>query len=206
MIKKILPLLLLLTISFSSTAQLYLDKVPDDLFKKANTAKDVDYLTDDEKLVILYMNLARLDGLWFIKNIVDNQEDKSSNLKSLKVDLRKSKNLAPLKPAKGLSDAASYHAKDMGEHGTTGHQSSDGTTTFTRIKKFAKGGFLAENCSYGPSDPLAIVLQLLIDEGVSTLGHRKTILSENYSFVGVSIQPHSAFHYNCVQDFSDTGD
>lgn len=32
---------------------------------KANTAKDATYLTDDEKLVIFYMNLARLDGVKF---------------------------------------------------------------------------------------------------------------------------------------------
>jgi hypothetical protein len=31
----------------------------------ANTAKDVDYLSDEEKKIIFYMNLARMDGTRF---------------------------------------------------------------------------------------------------------------------------------------------
>ena len=37
----------------------------DEEMAKANTAKDATYLSDDEKLVIFYMNLARLDGVKF---------------------------------------------------------------------------------------------------------------------------------------------
>ena len=175
---------------------------------KANTAKDASYLTDDEKMVILIMNIARINGPLFVKNILNNQsaDNSTANFKSLKSDLNITKDLNPFFPANGLSIAAKYHATDMGDKGTVGHQSSDGTGTFVRIRKYAQGGSMAENCSYGYSDPLEIVLQLLIDEGVASLGHRKSILSTSYSFVGVSIQPHAAYGYNCVQDFSDTGD
>lgn len=185
------------------------DNIPIGLLQKANTAAEANYLTDDEKQVILYMNLARINGAWFVKNIlneVDRAPYTDENFKSLISDLNNSKDLEPLNPGKGLSEAATLHAKDMGKTGGVGHVSSDGTKTFERVKKYAKGGYMGENCSYGPSDPLSIVLQLLVDDGVPSLGHRKSILSKNYSFVGVAIEPHKTYGHNCVQDFSDTGD
>jgi len=205
-------LLVFIFISFQFTfignSQSYLENFPEDLLTKANTAKNINYLTDDEKLVILIINLARLDGPLFVENILNNQNNNfsSDNLNSLKNDLSITRDLEPFQPSKGLCKAAEYHAKDMGSNGNTGHISNDGTTFGDRIRKFGKGGYLAENCSYGFSDALAIVLQLLIDEGVPSLGHRKNILSTNYQYVGISIQPHAAYGSNCVQDFSDTGD
>jgi hypothetical protein len=47
---------------------------------------------------------------------------------------------------------------------------------------------------------LEIVLQLLIDEDVPSLGHRR-ILLEKYQTIGVSIQPHSHYGFNAVLDF-----
>ncbi len=181
--------------------------IPAALMQKANTAEDVDYLSHDEKQVIMYMNIARLDGDWFIKNILDKHNTTNSKyVKSLKKDLRKTSGLQALKPSITLSKSARFHAKDMGETGKVGHASSDGTPTFTRIRRFAKGNAMSENCSYGYSDPVQIVLQLLIDKGVPSLGHRKNMLSKLYNYVGVAIEPHKTYRYNCVQDFSDTGD
>ena len=62
---------------------------------------------------------------------------------------------------------------------------------------------IAENCSYGPSEALAIVVQLLVDEGLTPPGHRNTILSAEYKVIGVAIRQHKSWRYNCVQDFSD---
>jgi len=204
----LLPLFFVLCFSILGYSQTYLQNFPKDLLAKANTAKDATYLTEDGKLVVLIMNIARINGPLFVKNILNNQsnDNSSANFQSLISDLNKTKDLNPFFPASGLSKAAKFHAIDMGDKGTTGHKSSDGTATFVRIRKYAQGSSMAENCSYGYSDPLEIVLQLLIDEGVASLGHRKSILNQSYSFVGVSIQPHTAYGYNCVQDFSDTGD
>jgi uncharacterized protein YkwD len=192
----------------SSLAQA-IASIPKDLLAKANTTENVSYLTEDEKKVILYMNLARINGPWFVKNILNENLSgnyTAGNVSSLIKTLNQTKNLTPLKPAEGLSKAATFHAKDMGKAGTIGHNSSDGTNTFVRVRKYAKGGYMSENCSYAPSDPLAIVLQLLVDDGVPSLGHRNTILSEKYTHVGVAIEPHKIYGHNCVQDFSDTGD
>ena len=206
--RKIISLVLIFMVAQLTISQT--DKnIPKDLLQKANTAENVTYLNESEKKVILYMNIARINGPWLVKNILSNESSgihSAQNLLSLIKTLNNTKDLTPFKPAKGLSEAATHHAKDMGKTGGIGHQSSDGTKTFVRVRKYAKGGAMSENCSYGPSDPLAIVLQLLVDDGVPSLGHRNTILSKRYTHVGVAIEPHKTYGHNCVQDFSDAGD
>lgn len=44
-------------------------------------------------------------------------------------------------------------------------------------------------------------MNLLIDEGVKTLGHRKNILDPHAKVIGVSIQPHNLYKHICVIDY-----
>ena len=177
----------------------------------ANTAGDIDYLTAEEKKVIMLINLARLDGTRYLQTYFRQYNDTpyaqmaaSSNtyLVSLQKDMAGAKNLPMLQPDKGLFKAARYHAKDSGEHGLVGHTSSDGTTMGKRLPKYVEGWQkIAENCSYGYNEAVNIVGQLLLDEDVPGLGHRKNILNPNLEFIGVAIAPHSIYRFNCVMDF-----
>ena len=208
--KTLFTAFLIAQLSLSAQKKIY-ESIPTIMRDQANTAKNAPYLSNKEKDVILYMNLARLNGNWFIKHIYDKKTSFVSQFslsykKSLVKDLKKIKDLPMLKPAKGLTKAARYHAKDMGKIGKIGHNSSDGTSTFVRIKKYAQGGFMAENCQYGHEAAIDIVLDLLIDDKIPSLGHRKNILNRNFSYVGVAVEPHKVYRVNCVQDFSDTGD
>ncbi len=174
-----------------------------------NTAQGVDYLSDEEQKVIYLMNVARHNGNQFIRSYLNSyvkEKGMQNNeyVKSLYRDLRKIRNLEPLKPSKSLTQAADYHALDMGKTGKIGHNSSDGTSPNKRIRRFFKGYTWGENCSYGYSDAIGIVMQLLIDDGVSSLGHRKNILKKGFKYVGVSIEPHKQYRYNCVMDFANT--
>ena len=47
--------------------------IPKTKLDKANTAKGVSYLSKTEKELILYMNLARLDGNWFIEHVYNKK-------------------------------------------------------------------------------------------------------------------------------------
>ena len=47
-----------------------------------------------------------------------------------------------------------------------------------------------ENCAYGGKDGKAHIDQLIIDDGVSSRGHRKNIYNPNFSMVGIAIGPH----------------
>ena len=177
----------------------------------ANTAENVTYLTTEEKRTIMLVNLARLDGKKYLltyfkdyNNTPYNEMSASDNsyMVSLKADLDKVKNLPMLMPDEGLSKAAKYHAKDSGKNGLIGHTSSNGNTMAKRLPKYVKGwNRLAENCSYGYADAASIVGQLLLDDNVPSLGHRKSILDTRLEYIGVSIAPHTKYRSNCVMDF-----
>lgn len=179
--------------------------------EKANTAKDVKYLTEEEKKTIMLVNLARMDGKKYLQTYFQEYNNTAYNkmasagsnyMRSLKKDLDKIKNLPMLEPDEGLYRASRYHAKDSGKNGLVGHTSSDGTEFSKRLPKYVKGwNRLAENCSYGYEDAVHIVGQLLLDEDVPSLGHRKSIINEELEYIGVSIAPHSKYRFNCVMDF-----
>lgn len=176
-----------------------------EMMDKANTAVNANYMTEEEKQVIYLCNLARLDGklfadTWVKKYYDDHDIKKSSFTTSLIKDLGKVKGLTMLKPSEELFNAANEHAVTNGKKGKTGHQQ------FTkRIKKYnAKFNPIGENCDYGNSKAINIVMSLLIDEGVSDKGHRKNILHKQYSHVGVSIREHKEYVWNCVMDFGGT--
>ena len=88
--------------------------------------------------------------------------------------------------------SAECHAKRSGATGYLGHDrlSADCQT---------KEHFMGECCDYGNEEPLEIVLALLIDRDVPSLGHRHILLGY-YNQVGVSIQPHIKHKTNAVID------
>jgi uncharacterized protein YkwD len=169
----------------------------------ANTAKDVSYLTDEEKLVIFYCNLARLDGQTFSDALLNLRNSEDTCEKTLVEALDTTKDLPMLFPNEQLCNAAAAHASDLGTNGLLQHESSDGTKPFDRIREYYHGNAMAENVAAGNGKAFFIVRQLLIDRGSSTYGHRKTILSSKFCRIGVAINEHTKYKYCCVQDFSD---
>ena len=183
-----------------------------DEIRMANTAANVGYLTKEEKEVIQYINLARLDGKRFADDFgnrymeIAGLSSSNSYVISFYDDLSKVKDLQMLEPSQALCEAAAYHAEDLGQHGLTGHESSDGTSFGDRIKRFLpEAGYWSENCSFGNYNNIAIVavMQVLVDDKVPSLGHRKNILKEGITHIGVAIRPHqSSYQYDCVQEFA----
>lgn len=188
----------------------------------ANTARDVDYLSDEEKSMILYMNLIRMDGEKFFNTYFQefvtahNERMKQySNYKELKVntydryyrglaiDLKNVKNLGLLYPDETLTYVALQHGKDMNKKNIAGHRSSDGRSTQDRIAKYFPNHAMAENLAFGFSKGLDNICMLLLDKGVPDLGHRKNILNSTHglNIVGVSIQKHPAYKYSATIDF-----
>ena len=167
---------------------------------KANTAAGTDYYTEEEKLVILYTNLARTDGPLFTETFLKSHMQKKSPSKytrSLIKDLKKVKGFQPLFPEQDLYKIALGHAVTSGKTGHAGHKDFD-----KRFKPIlGKYNLVAENCAYGLEDAMSNVIELLIDENVKDLGHRKNILNPDFNSIGVSIQPHKKFKHNCVMGF-----
>jgi len=170
--------------------------------KQAGTAQNVGYLTQEEQNVIFYCNLARLNGSLFAKTFVqryidENKVKKNKYVKSLMKQLKDVEDLTMFSSQKDLYQIAKGHAIKSGKSGHTGHKK------FEKRFKNVLGTYksVGENCDYGNDKALDIVMALLIDDGIKDLGHRKNILSTTYQSLGVSIQPHKKYEYNCVMDF-----
>ena len=171
--------------------------------RELNTAGEEEYLNEEEKKVILFMNMARHDGPLFARTFLDvyvkeNQVNNTSYLKSLRKDLNKAEGLMPLRPERDLTAVAQEHALKSGQKGQVGHQDFN-----KRFEPLLGNPYMqvGENCSYGFETAIDIVLSLLIDEGVKDKGHRQNILSEDFNSVGVALRPHKTYRVNCVMDF-----
>lgn len=217
-----IPILIQL-LSFSyAAAQSSSMRWSEDELDRADTARDVTYLNSEEKKLIFYMNLARIDGEKFFNTYfqdftqVYNLEMKQyRNYEELKVnrkdkyyrglekDLKGVKNLPLFEPDETLTWVAQQHAKDLRKSNTAGHQSSDGRSLFDRIKPYYPTRAMGENLAFGFSKGLANICMLLLDKNVSDLGHRKTILgtTNKLRYVGVTIDKHPEYRYVAVMDF-----
>jgi hypothetical protein len=170
--------------------------------KRARTADDAKFLNEDEKKVILYANLARANGRLFANTFLDEyiriKEIKPNTYtRSLYDELQQVRDLPMLLPEKDLYKVAREHASWSGKKGYEGHKGFKQRYS-PLMEKYIEVG---ENIYYGPYTPLEIVIQLLIDEGIEDLGHRKNLLSPKFNSIGVSIKPHKTYEYNCVMGF-----
>jgi uncharacterized protein YkwD len=167
------------------------------------------YAQSREEEVLKILNAVRTDPQDFIKTqltpyLKENNLTNNRYVKSLVSDLKKTKKMNALKMSTALSDVAKLHALDMGRLGKIGHSSSDGTSFADRVRTKAKaGGMIAENCDYGHDSALDIVMALLIDDGIESLGHRKNILESKYQWVGIAIEDHKTYRVNTVMDFAE---
>ena len=211
--KKLLLLFICFVISFPIFSQIN-DLIPvnenypyskwtKEIVKEANTAENIEYLDKEEKMVIFYCNLVRKNGnlfaSTFLENYVDSKQLKKNDyVTSLYKDLNSVKDLPLLESQKDLYEIAKEHAINSGKTGHVGHKGFDKRFKNVLGKKYYT---IAENCDYGNDKALDIVMSLLIDEGIPSLGHRKNILEEKMNSIGVSIRIHKTYRFNCVMDF-----
>ena len=100
--------------------------------------------------------------------------------------------------------AALYQTSDIGPLGQTSHTSSDGTDFATRVYSYYDGMGIGENLEFGSQrsgvDAYAIVLNLLIDDGVTSRGHRANLLSTDFTDIGVSTGMHELYESMCTMN------
>lgn len=179
-----------------------------------DTARNVDYLSEVEKDVVLEMNKARsnpaLYAEMYISPRIKNFNGKTYNKFLLTQEgatvveecakyMAKAKPLPLLKAEKGLSLAAKDHSSTQGETDKTGHTGIDGSTPFTRIGKYGTYKTAGENIAYGSTQGREIVVDLLIDDGVANRGHRKNIMNGQFDASGVGFtKKHKTYGSVCV--------
>lgn len=165
---------------------------------KANTAADVPHLTEAEKEVVLYVNLARMYPQKFLKYELQNYERpegytsldrQSSYYRSLVAELQTMRSLSPLKFDSYMRKLAAAWADEMNRRGVVGHDRTE-----------SKGYYATECCQYGFDHGRDIVISLLIDEGVPSLGHRKNLFNTEITTIGVAVRPHPKWRFCSVVD------
>ncbi len=185
-----------------SPLAVYSDAWNDAKYMACNTAASVTYMTKAEKEVIYILNLIHFDPAFFANTVLkkypavsgkDYLTNDTYYYKSLIKTLLKLKPLPLFSPNEACYKSAQCHAYSSGKNGYAGHERQ------TQACK-AIENYYGECCDYGNSDPLEIVLSLLIDEGVPSLGHRALLLN-SYNKIGVSIQPHKLYGFTAVVDF-----
>ena len=173
----------------------------------ANTAINVGYLSNEEKKIFFYLNLVRTNPKLFLekflsienqnihKSICFSSRNKCNYINSLIDHLSNMEKLSSIQPNKEFFEYADCHAKKSGKKGYIGHSRKKSGCSNLPLP-------YGECCHYGSNFALDIVIDLLIDCGVSDLGHRKILLSEEYTMMGVSIEHHRDYNYNTVLDLT----
>jgi hypothetical protein len=171
-------------------------------YNACNTAENVSYMTANEKQVIWILNMVRLNPKLFLTTVLLNpknkkfqkKESRNRYFKSLIEDLKiQQPNNDFLTPDSLMYASAYCHAYQSGQVGYIGHD---------RSFSGCQSSFYGECCEYGNEEPIYMLLNLLIDEGISSLGHRKVCLKQEFQSVGVSMQPHKGYGINTVLDFN----
>lgn len=189
---------------------------------KVDTTAGVNYLTDSEKKVIIEINMVRTNPADYARKFLvplrsyyrkkllqypgENAIQTKEGIRALDEcikELQVTKPLPSLYPKKGLALAARDHVRDHSKTGATGHTGSDKSTLINRIGRYGKWSIsVGENIDYGNKDARRIVASMLIDDGVTSRGHRINLLDGKFKFVGVSVGPHKVYGHMCVIDFA----
>ncbi|GHU08313.1 hypothetical protein FACS1894151_04010 [Spirochaetia bacterium] len=190
---------------------------------RLDTARNVSYLSQEEKNVVLELNKVRSDPKKYAEMYIKPRLDYfTGNIyaepgKATRIQtsegrravqdcydtLTKMSAVPLLYPREGLSHAAKDHAADIGPKGTFTHDGSDRSTPTSRAQRYGNGYLVAgENISAGNEDSRDVVIQLLIDDGVSNRGHRVNNLRADYNHVGVAMGSHTRYTNLCVINFA----
>lgn len=169
-----------------------------DVRERANTAVNVAYLSQIEKEVYYYLNLARLNPKLFEQTFVANFNGIPGHTLGYAFEERKQSlidYMSTMEPLDALVhddmlyEMAECFAIEGGNIGVMGHDRSS-----TRCAV----AYSAECCCYAETDSgLWYVLSLLVDAGENNaaLGHRKILLEmedRRFSYLGVSVRSHTS--------------
>ena len=188
-----------------------------------NTAKNAPNFTEAEKEVIFRMNQARTNPNLFKTQFVEpmlarfqgniyvmpdgtrfqTNEGPAAVQECIRF-LQNAQAVPPLQPSQVLHQSATAHAQDSSRTGIVGHDSSDGTSFENRLRSYSRANNIGENISYGLSNPLDIVVGLMVDDGVSSRGHRENIMRSTFTHAGVGIATHPTYRSLCVIDYGDS--
>jgi len=158
-----------------------------------NEASPSTYMTNEETTMIDEINLIRSNPAGYVRYVEQYIQDirsgkafGSSTTAAYELidELKRTGPLSVLKPAECLYRAAQKHGQEAIRKGSSDHQGSDGSWPWDRVKRacpqMTDGN---ENLVGGPANVREAVMLLLVDDGISNRGHRKTLLQQDWQYV-----------------------
>ena len=181
-----------------------------------------DYMLSDlEKAVLDEMNLARTRPAEYAAYLeewrsyykgksmrikgrppVDTVEGASALEEAINF-LRAARPLPALQVSKGMCMGAKDQSFDQAKTGDIGHAGSDNSFSWERVSRYGEWAKpVSENIAYDDGAAREVVINLIIDDGVPTRGHRRNIFNALYIVAGVSCGKHPLFGGMCVCTFA----
>lgn len=128
---------------------------------------------------------------------------RNSYTSSLEKDLNNAPSLPFLKPNKKLLLTSGSLARELAvQNASPSHTSPSGATFGERMKANGIIECAGENISFGPSNPLLMLVLLYIDQGVPQLGHRHSLLNPAFTEMGVGTAVYTDKNSVFIQDFA----
>lgn len=183
--------------------------LPEDvnLRKTLYTANGYNALSRDEQDVLYYLDYARKNPAIFLEKAINvfiagHPEISSSYIRSLQDMFNSLSSRGIILPDSIISIVSRSHAKDLESHQLISHNSFNGLSFQQRVGPYLKNcGSEAIHAS-PRFTPLEAILMLLFDFNVSDLGHRKALLSLNFTKAGFGVIISSKGNSFLVIDFS----
>lgn len=216
---KLLVALAFLSICFSSRAQLSEVELPvkkikapafrDSSIEKWNRSFPAyASLNNHEKEVLYWVNLARKRPDFFLDSVVRPilrlfPELQGPEVRSLAKDMSSAGSLPLFEPHRTLIQLAREHAYDLAsKKAPLSHNSTNGTSFATRTDRAGVKTCAGENLGLGSQGMLLSVVLLYLDKGLNPPGHRQSLLSRQYTQIGVGVKEYGADQLLLVQEFS----
>lgn len=158
----------------------------------ANLGDSGSYMSSEEMEMVREINLIRSNPAGYVRYVQAYRDriaagdgfGSVATCDELIAELKKTQPLAILQPAQCIYNAAKRHGLDQLQIGSTNHVGSDGSYPWNRVRRECPGMSDGnENLVGGPSNVREAVMMLLVDDGISTRGHRRNLLDPSWRYV-----------------------
>ncbi len=120
--------------------------------------------------------------------------------------LRDQPSVGSLIDSEAIAQAAKRQAQDQ-RNGATGHIGADGSTVGQRLTQAGVNWqSVGENIDYGSRTAEAVIMSLIIDDGVANRGHRTNMFNPRWTAAGAGCGEHAVYQTVCVINYAQTSD
>jgi uncharacterized protein YkwD len=162
--------------------------------QSASNAQSSTTMSGDENAMTQEINFLRGNPRGYITYIQQYIEELNKSGQNVTEDVQTANelimelggmnSLSILQPAECIYSAAKKHGVEMQSRGLTDHVGADGSYPWDRIKReCADSRDGNENLVGGPENIRRAVVILLVDSGISTRGHRRTLLNPDWNYI-----------------------